>query len=415
MILYVVKLDTVVLLNFLPQLQSTPEKDTDVFTAKATLRNSQKLILQTSWNWDFLHDVVEGTKDRIPVMTDAVLKFINKYHTAHFGFDLNRGSMKLKNTVSNVIERAYYEVTMSFNTLLNSIKHLGDQGKDMYRKASDSLMSISVQDVKDRLARKARQVLKQNEEKIYVLLDAVTQFLSDTKYTVPGSEEKLSSLEIFQRARQSVSRATDWAIQRFDNLLEKIYRYIREIEFTIPGTDVVFNGNEIMDKLKSSTRSVYGQLRHSVRRGFDLLHKTVNDLFQVIAEKGENSITYLKDENMEIASQVDAIYAEVQQSSKQHIEEAKRFVAEYKDLTKLKIQETYDALSMQQVNDNTKEFISILQSHLYGGLNESVDLMRRTSQSTAPYIRVSNKKVDIEIPLPFLWKSFSEWPTQPRQ
>ncbi|XP_018553179.1 apolipoprotein B-100 [Lates calcarifer] len=394
---------------------STPEKDTDVFTAKAMLRNSQKLILQMSWNWDFLHDVIEGTKDRIPAITNAVLKFINKYHVAHFGFDLNRGSMKLKNTVSNVIERTYHEVPMSFNTLQSSVKHLGDQGKDMYRKASDNVMSISVQDVTDDLAREARLVLKRSEDQIFVLLDAVTQFLSDMKFTVPGSEEKLSSLEMLQRARRSVSRATDRAIQRLTSLMEKISRLIRGIEFTIPGTNFVFSGNEIMDKINLSIGSAYDQLTQSLRRGFSLLHKAVNNLFQVIAEKGENFITYLKDQNVEITSQLDVIYAEVLQSSKQHIEEAKIHVAEYKHLTKLKIQEAYNSLSIEHVNNNTKEVISILQSHLYGGLNEIVDLLRRISQSTAPYIKVSNKKTDIEIPLPFFWKSFSEWPVQSKQ
>ncbi|XP_035465790.2 apolipoprotein B-100 isoform X2 [Scophthalmus maximus] len=373
---------------------STPEKDTDVFTAKAMLKNSQKLLLQMSWNLDFLHDVIEGTKDRIPAMNNAMLKFINKYHTAHFGFDLNRGSMKLKTKVSNVIDRAYDEVPMSLSTLQSSIQNLGNQGKDMYREASDSLMLINMHDVKDRFAHAAQQVLKHSENQIIFLLDALTQFLSDTNFTVPGSEEKLSSLEMFYQARRTISKATDRAIQRFTRLVREVSRYIREIEFTIPGTQVVVNGKEIMDQL------------------FSFLHKTVNNSFQVIIEKAEIFLTYLKNENNEIASQVDVAYAEVLQSSKGHIDEAKRHMAGYKDLTKRKIHEAYNALNMEFSNNNTKEFISILQSHLYGGLNEGVDLMRRASQSTAPYIRVTNKKTDIEIPLPFLWKSFSEFPKQ---
>ncbi|XP_071327155.1 apolipoprotein B-100 isoform X2 [Trachinotus anak] len=394
---------------------STPDKDTDVFTAKATLRNSEKLILQTSWNWDFLHDIIEGTKDRIPTMTNAVLKFLNKYHTTHFGFDLNRGSMKLKNTVSNIIERVHHGILMCFNTIQSSVKHLGDQGRNMYRKASDSLMSMSVEDVIDRSAHEARQVLKRSEDKIYVFIDAVTRFLSDMKFKVPGSEERLSSLEIFQQARLSVSRTIDRAIQRLTSLMDNISRLIRSIEFTIPGTYVAVNGNEIMDKLKFSTRSIYDQLIQSLRRGFGLLQKAVNNVFQVIAEKGENFIIYLKDENVEITSEVDVIYAEFLQSTKEHIEEAKRHMVDYNNLTKLRLQEAYNALNMECINNNTKEFISILQSHLYGGLNEGVDLMRRTSQSTAPYITVSSKKTDIEIPLPFLWKSFNEWPVLSRQ
>ncbi|KAM6969587.1 apolipoprotein B-100 [Tautogolabrus adspersus] len=394
---------------------STPEKDTDVFTAKATLKNSQKLIFQSSWNWDFLHDLFQGTKERIPAMTDAVLKFINKYHITHFGFDLSRGGMKLKNTISNGIERAYHEVPLSFNTLQNSIENIFDQGKDMYRKASDSLMYFSMQDAMDMLARDARQALKRSEDKVYVFIDAVAQFLSDLRFPVPGSEEKLSGLEMFQRARRSVSRATERAMKRFSSLMTKIYTYIRDIEFTIPGTEVVVNGNEIMDKVESFGRYVYDQLRYSVRRGFELLQKTFKDLLQVIAEKGENLINYLKNENVEIAPDVEAFHAKVLQSSKQRIEKAKGFVADYKDLIKMKIQDAYNALNMELANNDIAEIINILQSHLYGGLNEGVDLMRSLSQSTAPYIRVSNKKMDVEIPLPFLWKSFSEWPTQSRQ
>ncbi|XP_032355767.1 apolipoprotein B-100 [Etheostoma spectabile] len=389
---------------------STPEKDTDVFTAKAMLRNSQ-FMLQTSWNWDFLHDVIEGTKNRIPAMTNAVLKFINKYHTAHFGFDLKRGGMKLKNVASDAIESVYHEVLVSSTTLQNIINHLSDQGKDMYMKASESLMSMSVQDVIDMLAHKARQFLKHINDTINVFTHSVTQFISETKFTVPGSEEKLSSLEMFQGVHQSVSRATEGSIQRFSSLVENISKYIKEINFTIPRTDVVFNGNEIMDKLMSSIRSIYDQLRHSVRRGCDLLKKKVNELLQVIGEKAKDFITHLKDANVEIASQVDAIHTEVLQASNQHTEEAKRYVADYRNHAKMKIHMAYNALKMEKVNNYTSEFISILQSHLYSGLNGIAHLMRRTSQSTAPYIRVSNKKMDIEIPLPFLWKSFSEWPT----
>lgn len=397
------QLDTVlttILPNVFPQLQSTPERDTDVFTAKATLRNSEKLILQTSWNWDFLHDVTEGTKDRIPAMTDAVLKFINKYHTAHFGFDLNRGGMKLKNSVSNLIERAYHEVPMS---LPDPIKYMYP---GMYRRASDTLMSMRMQTVIDRLAHESRLILSYTEEKINALLDAVRQFFMDREFTVPGFEEKLSIVEMFKRAHSSVSVATNRAPERFISLMKEKSNNIMEMEFTIPGIDMTINGNEIMDKLKSSTRFVSDQLGLSVLSLFNVLRMTVDYLVKVITEKGDGIITYLQDRNMEIAPQVDAIHAEVMQ----HIEEAKTSLAEYKDLTKRNIQVAYNALNMERVNDDTKELFSIFQSHFYGGLNGALDLMRITSESTEPYIKVSNRKMDIEIPLPFHWKSFNEWP-----
>ena len=399
--LYAVQPLIAMLLIFFLQLQSTPEKDTDVFTAKATLRNSQKLILQMSWNLDFLHVAIEGTKDRIPAMNNAVLKFINKYHTYHFGFDLNRGSMKLKNTVSNAIERAYNEVPMSLNSLQSSVQHLGE--------------SINVKVVLEKLPQEAKQVLKRVDRHIMALLTEVKELLNATKFTVPGSEEKLSTLDMLHHADRSVSKATNSAIQSFFRLMEEVSRFIRGIEFTIPGTEVIVNGKEIIEKLEFTTRSAYDQLRESLRRGYSLLHVTVTSLFQVIFEKSKNFITSLKEEKFEIASQVNAVHGEVLRSSKHLIDKAKRQMGDYKDLTKQTIQEAYDALNMESANNNTKEFISIVQSHLYGGLNEGLDLMRRASQSTAPYIRVTNKRTEIEIPLPFRWKSFSNWPMRSNQ
>lgn len=350
--------------------------------------------------------MIEGTKDRIPAMTDALLKFINKYHTYHFGFDLKQGSVKLKNTISNFIEKTYHNIPAYFNKLQNLVQRLGDQVKHMYTQVSDSWMSMNMQ--VDQLVQSAEQHIKLCEDKMKALLNTVTQFLSEIKFTVPGSERKISVLQMLQKFHQSVSTT-------IESLLKTVSMHIRQIEFKILGTEVVVNGNEIADKVTSAARSLYNQLKYSMSRGVILFCETVKDIFQVFATKVETVITNLKDENTEITSQVDAIYNDALQSTKHHTEKAKRRMAEYKDLMKINIQEAYNSLSMQQLNNNTKEIISVLQSHLYGGLNEGVDLMRRASQTTAPYIRVSNKKMDVEIPLPFLWKSFSEWPTQFRQ
>ncbi|XP_047467540.1 apolipoprotein B-100 [Mugil cephalus] len=392
---------------------SSPEKDTEAFAAKATLRNSEKLIVQTTWDWDFLHDVIEGTKDRIPAMTDAVLKFINKYHTYHFGFDLNQGSVKLKNALFNFMEKTYQNIPTSLNTLRDLVQKLGDLGRHAYMQVYDSWMSLNLQ--VEQLVQSAEQYINLCENKVKALLNAVAQFLSETKFTVPGSERKVSILQMFQKSYQSVSKAINKVTLRFSSLLETLFMHIRDIKFSILGSDVVVNGSEIVDKVTSTVRSLYNQLKYAVSRGFIRFCEVVKDIFQVFAAKVETVLTNLKDENRDITSQVDAIYNEALQSSKRRTETAKRRLAEYKDLMKMNIEDAYNALSMENVNNSTNEIISILQSHLYGGLNEGVDLMRRSSETTAPYVRVSNTKMDIEIPLPFLWKSFSEWPTQFRQ
>ncbi|KAM9355030.1 apolipoprotein B-100 [Pholidichthys leucotaenia] len=360
--------------KFFGRYPSSPEKDIDAVTAKVSLRNSDKLVVQVSWNWDFLHDVAESTKDRIPAMTDAMYKFINKYHTSLFGFDLNRGGMKLRNAISNAVETAYQMVPMLWHTLQDLIQNLINGGKELYKKMFDGLMSFRVQDTIVAIHKKARQFKHHCEDKMNSLHGAVTRFLRATK--LPGSDGKLSIMEALQEADRSLSSMTNRALQWLSSLMDSINAEIRNIRFTLPGTDIV-NG----DKLAFPPGSVYDNLREFVIR-------VVN---------------------------VDAIYEEILQSVKNHSEEAQRKVAENENLIKHKIKETLNALSVEKVNERARKIISFLQEELHHILNKGVDLLSRESQNTAPYLRVSHKKMDIEIPLPFLWKSFRDWPKQLQQ
>lgn len=380
----------------------------------ASLRNSQKLVLQTTWNWEFFDNMIEGFKSRIPAMTDAVLKFINKYHTSHFGFNLNRGGVKLRNAISNMVEKAYGEIPAIVTTTQDLVQTLSDQGKDIYRKVLDGLMSLNVDDAGHQLVREVRVAFRHTRDRIRHLLEAVAEFFSKTKFTVPGSESMLSIVEMFQKAGQSSSRVFDGAVQLFSSFLENIYELIRSSEFTVPGVDIIVNGGEIMDKMEAFIEATFKHMKNSINQVFSLFQKTVNEVFKIMAETLEVFLAYLKDHNEEITYQVDALYAEMLQSSKQHTDEVKIRLAEFKDLLELNIQEAYSMVSVNEVNDRTRELISLLQSNLSEALSESVDQIQKASQSTAPYVRVSKEKVDIEIPLPFLWRSFNEWPFQIR-
>ncbi|XP_061600428.1 apolipoprotein B-100 [Cololabis saira] len=397
---------------------STPEKDTNVLTVRSSLKNSQKLAFQTTWNWDFLDDAMEGFKGRIPAMTEAVLELINKYHTSHFGFDLKRGGVKLKSAVSNMVEKASRQIPVT--AVQDLIQTLADQGKDIYREVSDQLMSMNVQDVGHRVAREIKLAVRHTRNRIRHFLDALIEFLSKIKFTVPGSEVKLSMVEMFQKARQSAARVTERTVQQLFTLLKSISEsirnteFIRNIEFNVPGAGYV-NGEKIMDKLEDFAEFTYHQLSRPVEWVENLFYDPNHNVFKLVAEKVEDILTFIKDKSADITSKFDEIYAETLESLRQNAEEVKRLMGEYKDLLKRRIQEAYDALTVEEVNSRTRDFIGILQANLSQALHESVDVVERVSQSTAPYVRVSKEKVDVEIPLPFFWKSFNEWPTPMRR
>lgn len=399
-------------------LQTNPGKDIDILSVKATLKNAEKLSVHTSWNIDFLHDFIEGLKDRLPAITEAVLKFINKYHTEHFSFDLNRGGMKLKNTLSNAIELAHQDLAESVNVLQELIEQLGSQtiSKQVY----DRLLSISVL-VRNSISDKVRQFSNHGEQVVENTLNAICNVLRNIKLSLPGSDEKLTGLEIYHKACRSISMEIDRAIQTFSRLMIAIWNNvtsnIKGIEFAIPKTDIVVKGQEIVEELISAWKSLLEQKRQGVRIwkeiSWERLFQSFSDVLQMCINKAKELIASLRAENQELADQINVIYAEGKntlKSSKEHFEDTKKLLAQYKDLAKRNIQEVYNDMNMKRVNSDLEDIITIAQSHIEGGLGKFLDLLKNVIKDTGSYFRFSKNKLDIDIPLPFLWKSFTEWP-----
>ncbi|XP_032403180.1 LOW QUALITY PROTEIN: apolipoprotein B-100 [Xiphophorus hellerii] len=365
---------------------STPEQDTNILTAKASLRNSDKLVLQTSWSWDSVNNMIRGFKDRIPLMTNALIKFLNKYHTLHFGFDLNRGSVKLRNAVLNLVEKIHRELQAFVSMTQDSVQTAADRGKNAYLEASDILRFTDMVNLTDILMDEVRGGLKHTWHSTEVLLCPVRDFLENKNFSVPGSGEKMSIMEMFSSVMKGISEQ------------------IRRTAFAVPGTDIVLDGNKIMETVK---RDVAAMLHHAM----EFLQRTLKDVLQLLAEKAEHLRVYVEDQNLKVSPLVQLVHRNIRTFSRQQTDQAQTFVSAYKDLVQLKVHEAYSDFSMEKVNSATKGFISTLQSNLSQTVSESLNVMKTASQSAAPYIRVGKEKLDVEVPLPFLWKSFSEWPT----
>lgn len=400
---------------------SSPDKDTDMVTVKATLRNSEKLSLQIAWNWNTVSDILYGVKQNTPYMAASLKKVINKYHTAHFGMDLNRVSLKMKNSLSNTIERAYHEVPQMFNSVENSIEQISQQTQGILTRAASNIPSVDLQEVRNRFSNKARELYKYYEKNARVLLDAIMQFLRETKFHLPGLEEKLSGQEIYHRVRKSVSAAIEQATKWFTSLMDAIYSYISSTEITLPYFDKVIRGQDILDSLPTM-ESIEDNVRDAMKRWENLrletLFKSLNDFLKLCITKVEEFIQTVQLE--ELLSEVRYHLAEaggtpVMEDIRSKFTEAQQNAATYKDTAKMKIQDMYNGLTMENINQTVIFAVDVFESHFYGGANEFHDLLRSHTQGAEPYIKIYSKKAELEIPLPFFWKSFNEWPTQTRE
>ncbi|XP_063040675.1 apolipoprotein B-100 [Engraulis encrasicolus] len=403
---------------------SSPDKDTDMVTVKATLRNSEKLSLQVAWNWNTVSDILYGVKQNTPGIVTSLKRCVNKYHTAHFGMDLNRASLKLKNSLSNTIERTYHEAPQILNSMQNSLEELSQQTREAYKRAADQIPYVDLQEMRNRFSDRAREVYENYEKTARVLIDASLQFLRETKFHLPGLEEKLSGQELYHRVRIYVSDAITEATNAFIRLMETICSYIRSVEITLPFVDKVLRGQEIVDSLPT-----VDTVEQSVKDALDrwenlrlqsLLH-SVNDFLRHLIMTIEEALTSLQSvqledfivqlkNSIEEAGNVPAI-----EEIKLQIIDAKKHVGTYKDVAKMKVQDVYNEFTLENINQTVVDALDVFESHFLGGANEFHDLLRHHTQDAEPYIKIYNKKAEVEIPLPFFWKSFNDWPTQTRE
>lgn len=371
-------------------------------------------MVRTSWNWDVLHDVIEGTKERVPAMSNAVLRFAEKYHKDHFGFGLNRGGAMLKNTLSNSVEQVYNDASVSLTNLHISVTDFIDKGQHVYRETSDHFMSVTVQDVMETLSVQSGNIVNYTQDQLNYFFHVARYFLRHVKFNVPGREQKLSVLQILQLAHQSVSRASEKVFRAFGSHLAELFGSIREVRFSPPGTDVDIDGSGVLDKTVSLVNFASHQLRLFALKGLRFLHKMVSNFGRAVFEKGQELVFYLQDENLVLAPKLNVIQKDIERFSQGYHQGVGVILEEYKELSKLKVHQVYEAVNVERLNNDTRQVITAFQSHLYGGIDQLMILLEQSSQITAPYVQVSNNHMDVAVPLPFQWRSFSEWPRQLR-
>lgn len=407
-------------------IQSIPDKDTDLMSFKVTLKNSEKLSIQVGYHINGLSDMINGLKDRLPSIIASLHKFINQYHISYLGIDLNRAALKLKNALSNGIDRAYQEIPRMFDALQNSIEQLRQQGKKMWRRTLENFLEqIDLQELSRRFSISANEFLQKYESNMRVLLDAAMKFLRDTKFHLPGLEEKLTGQELYNMIRQSISKVIDRATTRFFSLMEAIADtvsgHINKVEFTVPGTTKVISGKNILKDLRATMKSAKNQIMQAIEGWENLkVEKVFQDLLnsvKVYIQKAEEFLNSLKSEKLEeISSHINGIYKEagnlqVTQKIREWMREAKKGLSELKVFSKNKIQELYNEISKEKLISNLNDLLMLVDSNISSLFKSYIALMKTLPSYTEPYVRVSNKKTDVDIPLPFYWKSFSEWPS----
>ncbi|KPP70386.1 apolipoprotein B-100-like, partial [Scleropages formosus] len=201
---------------------SAPENDVDILTIKMFMNNSEMMDLQTSWNIEAPNEMITELKGRVPVITNSLYNFVNKYHKSHFGVDIESIAQKLKNAIANSFKEAY----------ILTAENMTDPSET--QQLCILLQKLFVLYRKTTLAE----------------LDAMIKFLRETQIQVPAFTEKLTIPELCQKIKRFAATVLDQISRKTDDYLDFYFQAIinqySDIEITMPAINQVATGKEFL-------------------------------------------------------------------------------------------------------------------------------------------------------------------------
>uniref|UniRef100_A0A8C4GUU3 Vitellogenin domain-containing protein n=1 Tax=Dicentrarchus labrax TaxID=13489 RepID=A0A8C4GUU3_DICLA len=299
--------------------------------------NVEPIINAINTNVKTLHKKVLIGKDKAAAMLAA-------------SYDNAKMMLRLKKQVPTVMEIVSEPATRTYNTIYRharslegSFEQVRNQGKVMFRKAIDNLAAVKSSNVITTVTDKTILILKEYQKKVEIVFDAVVKFLRETKFQIPGYEQRLSGLQVYQKCSAFVADVSEEAVQKipqyFTSMFKAVLDYINTIEFTLPGSNHVVRGREILDDLFVALRKIQNQVIVTVKSLGDIqLEDIINKLsaiMQFTIEQSEKFLQTIKSQNSErLYTFVTDVYNDAMNSRAlsvvvEQVEEAQRIVIEY--------------------------------------------------------------------------------------
>uniref|UniRef100_A0A8C7F9V4 Vitellogenin domain-containing protein n=1 Tax=Oncorhynchus kisutch TaxID=8019 RepID=A0A8C7F9V4_ONCKI len=360
-------------------MQSEPTTDVEIMALKMSVINSEKLNIQTTWNMEVPTEMLLVVKAKVPEIMSAVCME-----------DILSAPQKIA------------------DRLEGSMEQITDQGKVIYKRAAENIAAMDLTAITDKLSNSVIFVLRQYQKNVQVLLDAAIKFLRETQFQMPGLEGKMSGLEAYQKLSRLFAELVEEAIKKVPEFFAShgaaLLEQIRNIKFTLPGSSNLVSGREILDDLMAAIEKIQKQVIIIVKRVGEVpLEDIVSRLsafLRLTVQKTEELIVSLKSQDMEkLTVWMSDVFSEAIDSLAmsdiaQQIEEAKRIIRKYRNL--------FAEMSIEQLNADIQSWIdSVIQSinAIHIKVTEFLQDITRNAES---FVTVSDKQMDIEIPIPFI-------------
>uniref|UniRef100_A0A7N6APW4 Vitellogenin domain-containing protein n=1 Tax=Anabas testudineus TaxID=64144 RepID=A0A7N6APW4_ANATE len=202
---------------------------------------------------------------------------------------------------------AYNEICRQGRILRDSTELAREKAKEIFKRSVEHLTIVNPSNAIIAATDKTIVILKEYQKKLEIVLDAVVKFLKETKFQIPGYEQKLSGLEVYQKFTGFVADVSEEAVQKIPEYFASMFRvvldYLQAIEFTLPGSTYIVSGREILDDLFVALRKIQDQVIVTVRKLGEIrvedVTKKLSAFMQFTIKQNEKFLQTLKSQNVE--------------------------------------------------------------------------------------------------------------------
>ncbi|NXV20991.1 APOB protein, partial [Cepphus grylle] len=360
---YVIEMDTDVLTaKVYYRTRSAPQKDIEILKNEISFKKPDLIQMKFNWKEDAAKDLLLGLKEKVPKITNAAYRYVNRYHKEHMGLEVSAAALKMKNIMQYNADKAYIlavkqidqidaQLRTAANEASGKYQEMKVKTKQLYQKAADQAEQFDYQRIKAKLLDATIDIIEEYHKRIKHLIDSAIEFLKTTKFQVPALSEKYTGEEIYLMTTEKVAKYADLCLSKLQEYFDALIAAINELEVRVPASETILRGRNVLDQIKEMLK----HLQEKIRQTFATLQeadfagrlKQLKQVVQQVFQKVEEMVRSLQSKNFEDikvqAQQLykDAMASDYAQKLRSLAEDVKKYISQFKNLS----QKTFQDLS----------------------------------------------------------------------
>ncbi|XP_018429417.1 PREDICTED: apolipoprotein B-100 isoform X2 [Nanorana parkeri] len=291
---------------------ASPGKDTLILKNEISLKNPDRIQNKLNWREEAAEDVLNGLKERLPKMSDAIYNCINKYHREHLGMDMKDANRLMKErlqskvsstyqSAANQIDKIDYQLRSAARDASGKYASAVYKAKQMYQQPPDMSYLMNDGELGAQLYDQSITVIRSYQTMMRDIIDASIEFLKSTRFQLPGQTQRYTGEQQFDMGMKWATSKIEACIQKIQQLLDGFIQSINNTNFKIPGTDTVIEGRQVimavkdfLKELKQITENIFRDLQYF---SLEKYLQQLKGLIQEMSQKSEQIIEALKSRN----------------------------------------------------------------------------------------------------------------------